>query len=82
MTQAQLNSFQQKLSSYSKVEHIVAAGDNKAEYLLVWWLDSKLKKYRLDYVFVIYNNTLLRRYEIDGYLRSYVLNALEKALSE
>ena len=81
MTQAQLKSFQQKLTTLQKVQRIVSEHDNKLEYLLVWFMYNE-EQWKLDYVFVIYNDTLLRRLEIDGYLRSYVLNALEKALKE
>lgn len=80
MTQKQLDTFQQKLTSIQKAE-LITSLDKKVQYLLVWWI-SEGKKYRLDFVFVIYNSTLLKRIEIDGYLRSYVLTALEKALKE
>lgn len=79
MTKQQLNSFQKSLSSFQEVEHIKIG---KTEYLLIWWLDKDNKRRRLDFVFVLYENTLLRRIEVDGFLRSYVLNSLEKALKE
>lgn len=81
MTQAQLKSFQQALGEFQEVEKIEIKADPKLVYLLVWRI-SKGKRFRLDFVFVIYDNTLLARTEIDGFLRSYVLNALEKALKE
>lgn len=80
MTKEQLDLFNKKLSSYQKAELITAQGDCQCQYLLVWWLQGVKLTYRLDFIFTLYGDRLLRRYEIDGHLRSYVLKALEDIL--
>lgn len=77
MTKKQLDYFTKRLGSYNDVERRILGNH---EYLFIWYLDKDQKRYALSLVFVLYENTCVRRYEIDGFLRAYTLNALEEAL--
>ena len=81
MTKRQLDNFQ-KLLGNNVVVTLVTMCDKRAQYVFVYWKGSEGKPFRLDYIFVLYDGNCLRRYEIDGYLRSYVLKALEQALEK
>lgn len=80
MTKAQLDNFQKLLGTYQQAS-LITMSDKRTQYLIIYYYRNG-KPFRLDYVIVIYENSVLHKYEVDGFLRSYVLKALEQALEK